>query len=868
MKMRYLLFIIFSLIFSHVVAQTLTGRAPSHVAVGEQFRLSYTINTQDVRGFRAGRIPDGLEVLMGPSTSTQSSFQMVNGHTSSTSSVTYTYILVANKNGTFTIPAAHVTADGKSVESNEIQIRVSGQSQQSGGAGAQSGSSQRRQQSNDADELRPAGSAISGGDLFIKVSASKRRVIEQEPILLTYKVYTLVGLTDLSGKMPDLKNFYTREVPLPTQKSFSVEMLNGRPYKTVTWSQYVMFPQQAGKLEIPSITFNGIVVQQNRNIDPFEAFFNGGSGYIEVKKQIKAPGITIDVEPLPARPANFSGGVGTFNISAQIDQTEVKANDPVRLRVIVSGLGNMKLLKQPDVKFPKDFDKYDAKVTDKSKLTTNGLEGSIIYDFLAVPRHPGKFEIPPIEYVYYDINERKYKTVITEGFTLDVAKGSSSGSVSAYTAQEDVQLLNSDIHYIHTGNSRQHAAGDFFFGSTEYWIILSSFMAVFAALLVIFRHRAIENANIVKQRAGRANKVAVKRLKKANKLMKSGQEGAFYDEVMRALWGYVGDKLNMPVEQLSRDNISQQLANHQVSDEIVQQFISALDECEFARYAPGDATGNMNKVYDTALSALTQIASTMKKSGKQAANMAVVIALLLTFSIIPQTSHAVTKAQADSAFQQERYQQAAQLYEQLLKRGESADIYYNLGNAYYRMDDITHAVLAYERALLLSPGDADVRFNLQMARAKTIDKIVPESEMFFVTWYRSLVRLMSVDAWARSAIGSLLCAMLLVLVYLFAQRIWLRKVGFFGGVLFLVVFLAANVFGFQQQRSLIHRTGAIIMKSAVPVKSTPSQNGTDLFILHEGTRVNIIDDTMRDWREIRVDDGKSGWVELKAIEVI
>ena len=868
MKTRYLLFVVLSFIFSHVVAQTLTGRAPSQVAVGEQFRLSYTINTQDVRGFRAGRIPDGLEVLMGPSTSTQSSFQMVNGHTSSTSSVTYTYILVANKNGSFTIPAAHVTADGKSIESNEIQIRVTGQSQQSGGGGSQSGYSQRRQPQSPADELRPAGSAISGGDLFIRVSASKRRVIEQEPILLTYKVYTLVGLTDLSGKMPDLKNFYTREVPLPTQKSFSVEMLNGRAYKTVTWSQYVMFPQQSGKLEIPSITFNGIVVQQNRNVDPFEAFFNGGSGYIEVKKQIKAPGITIDVDPLPARPANFSGGVGSFNISAQIDQTEVKANDPVKLRVIVSGLGNMKLLKQPEVKFPKDFDKYDAKVTDKSKLTTNGLEGSVIYDFLAVPRHAGKFEIPPIEYVYYDINERKYKTVTTEGFTLNVAKGSGSGNVSAYTAQEDVQLLNSDIHYIHTGDSRQHAAGEFFFGSSEYWIILSSFLAVFVALLVIFRHRAIENANIVKQRAGRANKVAVKRLKQAHKLMKSGQSGAFYDEVMRALWGYVGDKLNMPVEQLSRENISQQLTSHQVSDEVVQQFISALDECEFARYAPGDATGNMNKVYDTALGALTQIASTMKKSGKKTSSMAVIIALLLTSSFLPLTSHAVTKAQADSAYQQEQYQQAAQIYEQLLKRGESADLYYNLGNAYYRMDDITHAVLAYERALLLSPGDADVRFNLQMARSKTIDKIVPESEMFFVTWYRSLVRMMSVDAWGRTAIVSLLCAMLLVLVYLFAQRIWLRKVGFFGGILFLVVFLAANVFGFQLQQSLLHRTGAIIMHSAVPVKSTPSKNGTDLFILHEGTHVDIIDDTMRGWREIRVADGKSGWVELKEIEII
>ncbi len=859
-----------------MMAQTLTGRAPSQVAVGEQFRLSYTVNTQDVRGFRAGRIPDAFEVLMGPSTSTQSSFQMVNGHTSSTSSVTYTYILVANKNGSYTIPAAHITADGKDVKSNEIPIHVTGQSQQSsGGSGGSAQQSRRRQQDPD-DELRPAGSSIAGSDLFIKVSASKRRVIEQEPILLTYKVYTLVGLTDLSGKMPDLKNFYTREVPLPTQKSFSVETLNGRPYKTVTWSQYVMFPQRASKLEIPSITFDGIVAQRNRNIDPFEAFFNGGSGYIQVKKQIKAPSITIDVDELPARPANFSGGVGSFNISAQIDQTEVKANDPVKLRVIVSGLGNMKLLKQPDVKFPKDFDKYDAKVTDKSKLTTNGLEGSIIYDFLAVPRHAGKFEIPPIEYVYYDIKEHKYKTVTTEGFTLNVAKGSGSGSVSAYTAQEDVQLLNSDIRFIHTGSSRQHATGDYFFGSGEYWVILSSLFAVFVALLVIFRRRAIENANIVKQRAGRANKVAVKRLKQAHKLMQSGQSGAFYDEVMRALWGYVGDKLNMPVEQLSRENISQQLTSHQVSEAVVQQFISALDECEYARYAPGDATGNMNKVYDTALSALTQIASTMKKSkvntqdtAGDGIRMLLIIAVTTASFLAPFSAHAdVSKLQADRAYQKEQYQQAAQMYEQLLKQGESADIYYNLGNAYYRMDDIPHAVLAYERASLLSPGDADVRFNLQMARSKTIDKIVPESEMFFVTWYRSLVRLMSVDAWGRTAIISLITAMLLVLVYLFAQRIWLRKVGFFGGVLFLVVFLASNVFGFQQKQSLVHRTGAIIVRSAVSVKSTPSKNGTDLFILHEGTRVNVVDDSMRGWREIRVDDGKSGWVEVKEIEII
>ena len=856
--MAVLLFTIHcSLFISSAGAQTLTGRAPSQVAVGEQFRLTYTINTQDVRGFRAGNIPDELEVLMGPSTSTQSSFQMVNGHTSSTSSVTYTYIVVANKNGTYTIPPAHCTVDGKTVTSNEIRIKVSGQAQQGG-------RQQSRQQSGGNGELRPAGTAISGSDLFIHVSASKQRVREQEPILLTYKVYTLVGLTQLSGKMPDLKSFYTREVPLPQEKSFKIETFNGRQYRTVTWQQYVMFPQATGKLEIPSITYDGIVVQQNRNVDPFEAFFNGGSGYIEVKKQIKAPAITIQVDPLPQRPANFSGGVGSFSISAQIDKTEVKANDPVNLRVVVSGVGNMKLLKQPVVKIPKDFDSYDAKVTDKTKLTVNGLEGSIVYDFLAVPRHQGTFEIPAIEYTYFDTKSNSYKTERTESFTLKVAKGDGQTTVASFAGQEDVKQLGSDIRYIHTGNTEQHGVNEFFFSSVAYWMSLAVLLIAFISLFVIFRHRAIENANIVKQRAGKANKVAVKRLKKAAKLMKTGKDGEFYDEVMRALWGYVGDKLNISVDQLTRDNVSQQLSQYNVSEETIRQFVGALDECEFARYAPGDATGNMNKVYDAAITAITQIANTMKKSGKNAKPLTVLLLLLL----LPLAANAYTKQQADSLYAAEHYQEAAKQYEALLKQGVSSDLYYNLGNCYYRMDDMTRAVLNYERAQLLSPGDRDVRINLQMARSKTIDKIVPESEMFFVTWYHSLVNLMSVDGWARMSLVSLIVAIILALAYLFSDLIWLRKVGFFTGLLFLVVFVLSNLFAYQQKQALVFRSGAIIIRSAVNVKSTPAHNGTDLFILHEGTKVTITDNTMKEWREIRVADGKEGWLPTKDLEVI
>ena len=835
------------------VAQTLTASAPSRVSVGEQFRLSYTVNTQNVSDFRAGNIPAEFEVLIGPNRSMQSSYQMINGHTSQSSSITYTYIVAATKGGSYTIPAAHVVVDGKKIASNALTIKVIGST----------GSNSRPYNDDEGEEVREMGSRISGSDLFIKVSANKKRVYEQEPILLTYKVYTLVQLSQLRGDMPDLKSFYTQEVDLPQQKSFSLETVNGRPYRTCTWSQYVMFPQTTGKLHIPAITFEGVVIQQNRNVDPFEAFFNGGSGYVEVKKKIEAPGIEIQVDPLPQRPATFSGGVGKFNISAQLDKTETKANDPITLRIIVSGTGNLKLIKQPVINLPKDFDKYEPKVTEQTKLTTAGIEGSKIYDVLIVPRHQGKYDIPPVEFTYFDTSTKRYETVKTEAFHLDVAKGSGASAVSDFSGQDELQELNKDIRFIKTGDADQHLTGDYFFGSTAYWITIAALVLVFITLFVIFRQRAIDNANVTAMRGKKANKVATKRLKQAARLMTDNKPGEFYDEVLRALWGYVGDKLNIPVAQLSHDNISSKLAERGVHQSIIDKFIGALDECEFERYAPGDPKGNMSKVYDKAMLAIEKIEEVMKKGGrKSVASIAVLLMLL------PMTANAATKADADSAYVNGNYQEAIKVYESLLKQGESAELYYNLGNAYYRTENITRAVLNYERALLLSPGDGDIRFNLQIARSKTIDKIVPESEMFFVTWYRSLVNMMSVDGWGRLALVSLALVIVLFLVYLFSARVWLQEVGFFGGGALLLVFVLSNFFAWQQRQQLLNRESAIVVAPSVTVKSTPAQNGTDLFILHEGTKVVITDGSMKSWREIRLADGKKGWIESKKIELI
>jgi tetratricopeptide (TPR) repeat protein len=553
-------------------------------------------------------------------------------------------------------------------------------------------------------------------------------------------------------------------------------------------------------------------------------------------------------------------------MKTEIDKTELKANDPLNLKVTISGIGNLKLIKQPIVNFPKDFDTYDAKMTDKSHLTVNGLEGSMVYEFLAVPRHQGKFTIPAVEFTYFDTQTHQYKTLTSESYELDVAKGEGGDSeMQTFSDQEDIQMLGSDIRHIKLGDARQMEDGGFFFTSPAYLIALAVLCLMFISLFVIFRQRAIENADLVKVRGKKANKVAAKRLKQAVKLMKSNQQAAFYDEVLRALWGYVGDKLNIPVALLSRENISDRLTERMVNAATISKFIEAIDECEFARFAPGDAAGNMNKVYQTAMTAIEEIENTMKSKPKKTAATTVILLLMLA---LPSAASAVTKADADSSYVNENYQQAISQYEALLQQGSSAELYYNLGNAYYRTDDITHAILNYERALLLSPGDADIRFNLQLARSKTVDKIVPQSEFFLTTWYRSVVNMMSVDGWAYVSLISLAVAIILALVYLFASAIWLRKVGFFGGIFLLLVFLVANIFAWNQKQQIVHRDGAIIIESAVTVKSTPAQNGTDLFILHEGTKVSIIDDSMDDWREVRVPDGKQGWVEVSQIEAI
>lgn len=608
--MRKIIFLLFTILAAWQVKAAdkvrFVAEAADVVVSGDQVRLVFTVNSQDIKDFRAPSIK-GFDVLMGPSRSQQSSIQIINGKRTSNSSTAFTYILLAGSPGTYTIPAASVEVNGEKVFSNAISIKVLPQDQNSGNSGNNGGGSASSSRS------QAAGSRISANDLFITATASKTTVHEQEAILLTYKVYTVVNLRQLYGKMPDLKGFHTQEVELPQQKTFTLEHYKGRNYNTTVWSQYVLFPQQTGKLEIPSITFDGVVAQQTVSDDPFDAFFNGG-GYVEVKKKITTPKVVINVQPLPAKPAGFSGAVGEFKLASSINATDVKTNDAVTIKLTLSGTGNMKLIGTPEVKFPQDFEIYDPKVTDDYKLTNSGLTGTKTFEYLAIPRHAGNFTIPAVEFTYFDLKSNSYKTLKTEAYNLKVPKGQGNADqvISDFTNKESVKMLGKDIRFIKLGDSSLRPKGDFFFGTVGYYLCYLIPLLLFVVFAVIYRQKALENANVAKVKTKKANKVATRRMKLAGKLLAENKKNEFYDEVLKALWGYISDKLSIPVSQLSKDNIEAELTNYGVQEALIAEFIGVLNECEYARYAPGNENEAMDKVYSASVEVISKMENSIK----------------------------------------------------------------------------------------------------------------------------------------------------------------------------------------------------------------------------------------------------------------
>lgn len=583
-----------------------TASAPDVVVVGDQFKLSYTVTTKKVKDFRIPSIK-GFDILMGPSRSERNSTQIVNGNVTSSSSITFTYVLMAKNVGEYTIGGASIIADGNQMVSNAVKVKVLPPDES--GSGGQNNSSS-------SGHVSSSGTSVSNQDLFIRAYASKTKVYEQEAFLLTYKIYTREYDLQLNNaKLPDFKGFHSQEIELTANPRWTQEHYQGRNYNTTVYRQFVLFPQQSGKLYIEPAQFQMAVGKLVESEDPFDAFFNGGSNVVKIPKTIVTSKIAINVEPLPAnKPADFSGGVGEFNISSSINSEKLKTNDAVTIKLVISGTGNLKLISTPEIKFPDDFEVYDPKVDNQVRLTQDGLTGNKVIEYLAIPRHAGTYKIPGVSFSYFDIRSKSYKTLKTEEYVINVEKGAGNADqvIANFTNKEDLKVLGEDIRYIKQNKVTLQPRGSFFYGSTSYWLFYIIPALAFIIFFIIYRKQAAENANVVKMRTKKANKVATKRMKLAGKLLAENKKDAFYDEVLKALWGYISDKLNIPVSRLSKDNIEEKLRNHGVNEELIKEFLNALNDCEFARFAPGDENQAMDKVYSSSIEVISKMENSIK----------------------------------------------------------------------------------------------------------------------------------------------------------------------------------------------------------------------------------------------------------------
>lgn len=607
MRTYLLLFILF-VNLGIIVAQEASFQAsvPSAVVKGEQFRLTYTLKNGEGSDPRFPNEIKGVDILYGPSVSQSFRTQVINGKSTSESSESYTFVLIANKEGTYNVPSATIKVNGKTLTSNSISIKVLPPDQ-------------RAQQSQGANNTSSGKTETSSGpnlrsdDAFIRAIVTKTKIYEQEAFLITFRFYTTQYVRDI-GKIefPEFEGFMIEEQDLPANRQLSLEHFNGRNYNAVDLKKSLLFPQRSGDITIPRGKIELVfTVPSGKKV---QSFFGSQDIMADVKRTLTTNPVVIKVSPLPeGKPSSFANAVGSFNMTPKISATKIKANDAVTVSLTISGTGNLKLIRTPEIKLPKDFETYDPKINNDFKITENGLSGTKTIEYLFIPRHEGKYEIPPIEFSFFDPKSKSYKTLSSPKYALEVDKDPNAGKNSSVSYNQNEVNAIQDIRFIKTGKFNYSNTNEFIVGTTGYilWYIIPTLL--FIGLFIFYRNQIKQNANITLMKTKKANKVATKRLKIAGRYLKEQNKEKFYEEVLRATWGYLSDKLTIPVANLSRDNIEIELSAYGVQTELTETFISILDTCEFARYAPSESNDAMDKLYSQTVNAIGEMESLIKK---------------------------------------------------------------------------------------------------------------------------------------------------------------------------------------------------------------------------------------------------------------
>lgn len=597
---------------------TFTASSKEVVSVGDRFQLVYTVNTK-VSDFSAPKI-EHFRVLTGPNVSTSQNYQVINGKMSQSITLSYVYYLQAFEVGKFNIPPATIVVDGKEYKSNSLKVEVvKGNSNQSTPKN-QGNTSNARATSNQ----NPTGDI--GEDVYLKAYISNTNPYQGQQVIITYKIFTAgVPISDIDFQsMASFPGFWSTNLLEGEQITPKQEIINGREFTTGILFKAALFPQKSGEISIDpkelsctaQIRVQGQKKSRGNVFDSFfdDPFFN--NQFQNVRIEVKSNPITVNVKPLPIanKPAGYSGAVGKFNLRSSVDVTELSVNDAATLKMIISGSGNLELINTPDIHWPPDFETYDPKVSKNIKTTQSGVSGSRTFEYLAIPRSAGEFSVGPVEFSYFDPSIGQYKTLSTEVYNFDVEKGNQSSSNISYSgvAQEAIMYIGQEVRHIKTGYYTLHKTGVYFFGSNLFFILLAVPLILLIILVVIVSQNRKNRSNIALMKNKKATRVARKNLKKANELLKAQDREGFYAEVSRALWGYLSDKFNIPLSKLSIESVSDELSEKHVSLDSINKFIEVLNNCEYARFAPGESAELMHENYQESIQLISRIESELK----------------------------------------------------------------------------------------------------------------------------------------------------------------------------------------------------------------------------------------------------------------
>lgn len=863
-------------IFQMSAQNVIRVEAPDVVAVNEQFNVTFIIEGEKSPSDFQWSSGDDFQLVWGPQKGSSSSIQIINGKRSSSHQTTFTYILIPKATGTFQLPVATALLSGDRISSTQASIQVV-----SDGASSSQSSGQNGGKSSGGGQTSSTGSGeISSNDLFMRLSLSRTEVVIGEPITATLKIYQRANVVGFeNAKFPTFNGFWSQETYVPNNIEFKRESLDDKIYNTAVLRTYVLIPQQSGTITIDPaelVCLVNIRTAPSTSNSLFDSFFQ--DEYRTIRKRVTTPAVKVKVNPLPAgQPASFGGGVGNFGISARLTTDNLKTHDAASLIITVSGRGNVALLEEPKVNFPPDFEVYDTKTTENTDKSNGGTSGSKSFEYPFIPRSHGDFTIDPVEYSYYDVNAGKYVTLRTEPLHVKVAKGKGGDSTPVTTVnsgveRKDVKSLADDIRFIFTGKPGLSGSGSFFVGSVFFWILLALMILGATSVYLAFRKVAAMRADVAGTKNRRATKMAQKRLKLAGEYLDKNLYTAFYEELHKALIGFVSDKLNMDMSEISKDNIASAFTEGGVSEEQTKAFTDLLDACEFARYSPDGGNEAMRSHYDAALKVISSIDSGLKTGGKSLRKVVTVVTLLLSLG----TSMNIQAKDLDSlwtagvqAYTDGKFSDASAAWTSIEESGQkSAKLYYNLGNAWFKQGNYPKAILNYERALRLDPSYSDARYNLEFTSNFVQDKIEPVPEFILKSVARKVCYVMGSNAWAVIFLVLLAAALVMGLLFLLGSSVGKRRAGFYCGIVLLLLSAGALSFSIWQKSDSVKTDTAIVMSPVSSVKSSPSSGSSkDLFVIHEGTKVTILDE-VGSWKNIALADGRQGWITSNELEVI